>query len=632
MEFKQTNTFKKIALISTPWPLYSRPSIQIGTLKAYLRKTFSDLKVDAHHFYLTLAEAIGYRRYQAISKRTWLAETVYAALLYPERLERIEKIFYRQASGESSLNDIDFRSLLIQVEEVSRDFVRGVDWGDYGLVGFSICMCQLTSSLYFIQQIKNRFPELRVVVGGSMFSSDSTQTLLKVFPEIDRFINGEGELPLSRLIFHLKNSQRDKKSLNIKKVITAEPVAKETPAFFNQIEDLSDLPFPDYDDYFELLKSFSAEKAFFPTLPMEISRGCWWRHKKKGGKFKGCAFCNLNLQWEGYRSKDPVRVASEIDHLTGRYRTLSVAFMDNLLPLKTSRDIFERIGNLGKDLQLFGEIRAITPRRILSAMRAGGMQEVQIGIEALSTHLLEKLNKGTTTIQNIEIMKHCEMLGLVNTSNLIFYFPGSDQKDIDETLHNLEFVIPFRPLRRVHFWLGFGSPVWKYPKDFGLSAVFNHHHYAGMFPRRIVQQMRFTVQAYRGDLGHQKKLWRPVKKKLRAWKTAYYELHRGSRYDPILSFGDGRSFLIIRQKRFGGDPMTHRLEGTSRSIYLFCEKHRSFKRIRDRFPAVAADKMMSFLKMMVDKKLMFQENDQYLSLAVPEKPYLFNGSTQGKFQ
>jgi hypothetical protein len=34
---------------------------------------------------------------------------------------------------------------------------------------------------------------------------------------------------------------------------------------------------------------------------------------------------------------------------------------------------------------------------------------------------------------------------------------------------------------------------------------------------------------------------------------------------------------------------------------------------------VAADKIEPFLKMMVDKKLMFQENDNYLSLAVPAR-------------
>jgi len=252
-------------------------------------------------------------------------------------------------------------------------------------------------------------------------------------------------------------------------------------------------------------------------------------------------------------------------------------------------------------------------------MQTAGMQEVQIGIEALSTRLLKKLNKGTTTIQNIEIMKYCEMTGITNSSNLILYFPGSDQKDVDETIRNLDFVLCFRPLKMVYFWLGLGSPVWQYPENFGLRSVFNHRNYAALFPPDVFKAMRFIIQSYRGDLGHQKKLWRPVKKKLKAWKKSYGELHRGSRHENILSFRDGRNFLIIRQKRLNDQSLTHRIEGTSRAIYLFCRQHRSLKEIIVRFPSVAADKIEPFLKMMVDKKLMFQENDNYLSLAVPAK-------------
>jgi hypothetical protein len=96
MKLNKTTPFQKVALVSAPWPLYNRPSIQIGTLKAYLIKNFPKLKVDAPHFFLKVAEAVGYRRYQAISERTWLAETVYAALLYPERLNGIKNIFIKR--------------------------------------------------------------------------------------------------------------------------------------------------------------------------------------------------------------------------------------------------------------------------------------------------------------------------------------------------------------------------------------------------------------------------------------------------------------------------------------------------------------------------------------------------------
>ena len=620
MKLNKTTPFQKVALISAPWPLYNRPSIQIGTLKTHLIKTFPELKVDAHHFYLKVAEALGYKRYQAISERTWLAETVYAALLYPENLEGIKKVFYKKAKGKTLLRDIRFDSLTRQVQEVSEKFIQSVDWRGYGLVGFSICLCQLTASLYFIKKIKKRFPTLFIVVGGSMFTGEAIRNIFKVFPEIDIVVNGEGEIPLSRLVSCLTDVEGKKRIPSIKGIVMPAGAEKEPEISFNQMKDLSNLSLPDYSDYFNLLRSLGPEKNFFPTLPMEISRGCWWQKKNEDEKSKGCAFCNLNLQWDGYRTKKPEQVVSEIEDLTTTYKTLSIAFTDNLLPLKTSRDVFRRIIKLKKDVHLFGEIRAATPRQDLSLMRAAGMQEVQIGIEALSTRLLKKLNKGTTAIQNIEIMKHCEMLGIQNSSNLIVHFPGSDEKDVAETLKNLDFTFSFRPLRMVHFWLGLGSPVWQDPKTFGLKAVFNHGNYTGIFPSDVVESMQFTIQAYRGDLGYQKKLWQPVKKKLKAWEKAYAKLHQGPRHENILSFRDGRSFLIIRQRRLDGEPLTHRLEGTSRAIYLYCQKHRALKRIIDRFPSIPPDRFEPFLKMMVDKKLMFRENDRYLSLAVPERP------------
>jgi len=69
---------KSVVLLSTPWPIFNRPSIQLGSLKSYLKSQFPELEVVAHHFYLKIAETIGYKLYHAISERTWLAETVYA--------------------------------------------------------------------------------------------------------------------------------------------------------------------------------------------------------------------------------------------------------------------------------------------------------------------------------------------------------------------------------------------------------------------------------------------------------------------------------------------------------------------------------------------------------------------------
>ena len=387
----------------------------------------------------------------------------------------------------------------------------------------------------------------------------------------------------------------------------------------SQLDKLSDLPVPDYDEYFDLLKTFHPCHHFFPTLPAEISRGCWWAKTRRGGKHAGCAFCNLNLQWDGYRVKRSGQVVKEIDHLTTKYKSLSVAFMDNLVPAKQSADIFGRLAGLNKDFNIFCEIRTTTPRQVLADMKHAGVREVQIGIEALSTSLLKKLKKGTTAIQNLEIMKHCEELGILNSSNLIFQFPGSDSEDVAETLRNLEFALPFQPMRFVHFWLGLGSPVWHNPQAFGLKSVCNHHNWVILFPHWITKSIAFMIQSYRGDLVRQRKLWQPVKQKVRDWVKSYAEFHKVSESTPILSYRDGRDFLIIKQKQLKTDSMTHRLVDTSREIYLFCGQHRSLKRIVHQFPHVGEEKIRPFLNMMVEKKLMFAEHDNYLSLAVAIK-------------
>ena len=100
------------------------------------------------------------------------------------------------------------------------------------------------------------------------------------------------------------------------------------------------------------------------------------------------------------------------------------------------------------------------------------------------------------------------------------------------------------------------------------------------------------------------------------WQKQYAEIGNVSGHRPILSFQDGKEFIIIRQKRFQAPTATHRLVGVSRSIYLFCQQSRPLKSIFAKFTTSPDDKILKFLKMMVAKKLMYAENMRYLSLAV----------------
>ncbi len=610
----------RIALISTPWPLFNRPSIQLGALKAFVRNRLPQVQVDAYHIYLSVAELLGYDLYGQISEKTWLSEAPYAALLFPERRETIARFWRSQSSSRSLSQNWGFHETLDKLEDASQGILSHINWQDYGLVGLSICYGQLTSALYFIRHMKQAAPDLKVVVGGSACAGDLGLSLLDLFPEIDYVISGEGELPLVHLIKGLVHSDGKGKADTTPGLLDRNVSVETGTPDFSQVPALDQLPIPDYEDYFSLLNSLDPEKVFIPKLPMEISRGCWWGKNIGDKAHRGCAFCNLNLQWQGYRAKSHDKVVSELSALTDEYQTLSVSFMDNLLPSRDLVGLFGKIAALKKDLRLFAEIRATASLGELSAMGNAGMREVQVGIEALSTSLLKKIRKGTSAIQNLEIMKNCESPGLPRlNSNIILEFPGSDQMDVEETLANLEFALPFRPLKGISFWLGYGSPVWQDPKSYGIKRVHNHPHYAKLFPREIFKGLKLIIQGYHGGLRHQQRLWRPVKKRLEAWNTAYSQLHQHPGSDPILSYQDGATFLIIRQRRHGADDMTHRLKDTSRKIYLFCEKNRSLSQILARFPGFGEEKVRPFLNMMVDKKLMFREGERFLSLSVPSR-------------
>ena len=197
----------RIALISTPWPLFNSPSVQLGALKAFVKQNLPGFQIDTYHVYLSVAEGLGYKLYGTISERTWLAESLYAGLLYPDRTATISQFWKKKSSGVPLAHKHDFDELCRKLEKSSAQVLNSEDWSHYLLAGFSICLGQLTSSLYFISEIKKRAPDLKIVVGGSACAGVLGKSLIRTFPEIDFIIRGEGELPLVHLIKTLASGQ-----------------------------------------------------------------------------------------------------------------------------------------------------------------------------------------------------------------------------------------------------------------------------------------------------------------------------------------------------------------------------------------------------------------------------------------
>ena len=593
----------RLALIAMPWSIFNRPSIQLAALKAFVERE-SSYQVDTYHAYLPVAQAVSPAVYTQIALSGWAGEAIFAPLLFPEQRTHAQKLFAQCLRGKLAPLP-NFNALVSAVEHSCRQLLTTIPWHHYKLVGFSLCFSQLFSSLYLARKIKESAPEVAIVFGGSSCSADIGSSLLEHFSEIDYLIDGEGEQQLLRLVDFLAGKGATL-SEKIRCQAPASAIDFDLPTLPLPIEDL---PIPDYHAYFKQMQQYFPDRPFIPTLPVEFSRGCWWNK---------CTFCNLNLQWQNYRYKKSDRMLAEILHLTQNHECLHFSFTDNSLPPQEAERFFTKLLPHKLDCDFFAEIRTGMKPEQLHLYQQAGLTTVQVGIEALSTSLLTKMAKGTTVMDNIAAMKMCSTAAIRLEGNLITDFPGTTAREIAETLENLDFILPFRPLQAASFFLGFGSPLYHTCTSAETSSVqkiIPHAKNRRLFPKRYLQSMTMLINSYRGDKKQQQKGWRPVKQKIRAWQD--FHTRRVKNWQHPLHYRDGRTFIIIRQEQIFGPPLLHRLRGSSRKIYLCCEKPIKITAILQMFPHLNEHVLQNFIDEMCEKRLMFQENGTTLALAVP---------------
>lgn len=670
----------RLILVSMPWALADRPSIQLGSLKAYVTRVFgASIQTKAAHPYLDVERVLGRSLYRRIAERSWLGEAVYAALLYPERAAACARVFDKHWSPVASGSSPVFDEIIRRIAEFHESMPLWRDLEKAHLVGFSVCFAQLSSSLFLAHALKARVPHVKIVFGGSLVSGPLGKSLLEAFPWIDFVISGEGEKPFTHLLSGLfpdvggsetdptlgtPLSSQAARSHESSSLVTSanesHAAVREAPRplpdgpshesapfrsagiFFrrkdnridgggmSQLTDLDALPIPDYEDFFREAQNTGDGRTPIFTIPIESSRGCWWHTAREGQPHKrACRFCNLNLQWRGYRSKEPHRIARELQVLADAYKSLHFVFVDNALnPVKLS-ETARAIQGSGKDYHLFAEVRLPVTREQTRDLRLAGFRRIQAGIEALSDGLLRRLGKGTQVIHNVAWMRHCEEFGIENRSNLLLEFPGSTPQEVQETLEVLQVVEIYRPLKGVRFWLGEGSPMAMDPMACGLKGVGNHPHYAALFPKDISERTRFLLKGFRADRLRQRRLWRPVWDFLRRWHrrdAAFRHLTGGEK--PLLGYSDGGTFLLIRRRdRQGRVQTTYRLFGPSRDIYLNCLNPMPFDVLQKRYGGFSPEVLRGFLADMVAKGLLFGHREWFLSLAVDEglKKFLDKG-------
>ncbi|MEF8848286.1 MAG: RiPP maturation radical SAM C-methyltransferase [Candidatus Thermoplasmatota archaeon] len=607
-----------VLLLSMPFANTAIPSIQIGVLESYLKE--NNVDVCSKNLYLKSADFYGTENYNYLTnkKESHSAQIGFSKYVFPKNWEknqnRIEKYFNEKITCGSCDKKFTFQYYMERTDLFIEWILKNIRWKDIDLIGFTVNYGQFLPSLAVAKKIKKRYPEKKIILGGSRTSGKLGFKTLKYFDYIDYIASGEGEKTLAEL------AENSKKIESIPNLI----YRKKDQIVWNkknELVKLNDLPYIDFSSFFNDLKNSSTGvKKYFllhGRIPIEISRGCWWNR---------CNFCNLNIQNPKYREKTNDKIIEEINTYSEKYKTLNFQIIGNTLPLskKKYRELFKRIIKLNKDLTFYAEVRS---GRFTSKdyylMKKAGFTNIQTGIESFSQNFLDKMNKGTHVIDNIAALKFCRENNIKNHYNIITDWPNEEKKDFQQTKENIEKIKHYiNPPVRNRLMLGYKSPIYKKLDEFNIKNVGFFDIDKLMFPEDFLEKKLCFYYTFEKKEDTSKNNWSLLIKKWEKTREKYKKdsVKRESLFDRYIFFYiDGKSFIKIFDKKTSDKIKMYILDEIEREIFLYCNEKKSYDQIKKHMSFIGEEKIKSILQNFEKKDIMFRQNDFYLSLPLKIK-------------
>jgi ribosomal peptide maturation radical SAM protein 1 len=606
----------RVLLLSMPFAALERPSLGLGLLKPLLERC--GVRCDVRYLAFDFAEFVGLEDYLwvygGLPYTAFAGDWAFTRSLYGDRPE-LDAGYLEQILRQTWQLDEPDVARLGRVRAYCDHFLdhclASVPWDEYDVVGFTSTFEQNIASLALAKRVKEARPETAVVFGGANWEGEMGLSLHERFPFVDVVCSGEADDSFPALVSALARGERLD---GIPGIVYRDGDESISTGPAPLVRDLDALPFPDFDDYVAALLESPAAADLTPTLLLESSRGCWWGAKHH------CTFCGLNGGTMAFRSKSPERVLAEIHHLRERFDIETISVVDNILDMAYFSTLLPMLEDEGLDLNLFYEVKANLTHEQVRQLAAAGVHHVQPGLESFSDHVLELMRKGTTALQNIQLLKWCRELGVKPEWNLLYGFPGEEPEDYQRMLplfDAIEHLDPpgaCGPVRLDRF-----SPYHSDPAGLGMTSVRALAPYRYLYPfdddvlLRIAYYFDFDYADGREPLDYV----RPVLERVRRWSSD------GPRAGLWVCPGEDGSVTLVRERAEAARE-TLVLDGWQAAAYLACDRATSPARLRrlSELEGVGLTELESFLSWCVERRLMAGDGVRYLGLAVHSPPRL----------
>lgn len=284
----------------------------------------------------------------------------------------------------------------------------------------------------FAAYVKNRYPNIYLLIGGSQPSLEPEVTIDGPF---DALCIGEGEYPVLELVEQLEENKAPSGIQNLW-IKTAFTVEKNPSRPF--IADIDSLPFPDRD----LWKKWAIEKAEEKQVIL-LGRGCPFL----------CTYCSnhaLRKLSDGnyVRFRSAQNVIDEMKQLVSEYpKTRQIYFEVETIgaDMKFSFELCNLLKQFNNEVRndiYYGVNLRIVPSKdyteLFASFKEANFDFINIGLESGSNRVRQEILKRHYSNEDIrrtvETAKKC---GIKINVNVLVGLPGETKEDFNETIECL---------------------------------------------------------------------------------------------------------------------------------------------------------------------------------------------------
>lgn len=403
---------------------------------------------------------------------------------------------------------------------------------NYRLVGCSTNWEQTNCCIALLNRVKKLCPDTLTLIGGSNCEAEMAEGIASLSSSVDYIFSGESDETFAAFLRSWTSGK-----LPEQLIITGTPV-----------EDLAQIPLPQYESYFTQYQTFFGRPASkYIQLGYESSRGCWWGQ---------CAFCGMNGKRQRFREKSAELVFKEVQQLSSRYPDRRIMMIDKVMPRSYQQDLLPRLAEQEQAPPLTYEQRPGLSLAELCRLKQARVNIIKVGIEALSSGLLRCINKGVSVRQNLLLLRHARSLGLYVAWNLLWGFPGDKAEYYEETLTLLPLLRHLQPPDVFrHLSLDRFCPYVEQAHMYQVRNVRPWNVYFQVYPPYAdVQKLAYRfIGEYPCEAHEHPELIQAIAQEVARWKTCWQTAR-------LVLFAFDDSYIIHDSRAIDGEAYTYSIE------------------------------------------------------------------------